>query len=232
MIRLLQFPPAFNVPNPSPFCVKAELLLKMAGLPYECVVLSDPRKGPKGKLPAIEDDGEIIGDSEIIRWHIERKYKVDFDRGLSEVERATAYAFARLLEERTYWVLVYHRWIAEANWPIIRRALFGSLPPVVRDIVAPLLRRKVRRDLRGHGLGRHAQAEINEMGIRDLRAIATQLGDKPYFMGAEPSGVDATAFATVVNIIDPPFDSPVRQEALGHANLVGYSKRLRAKYFA
>ena len=35
MIKLYQFAPAWDVPNLSPFCVKVETYLKMAGLPYE-----------------------------------------------------------------------------------------------------------------------------------------------------------------------------------------------------
>jgi glutathione S-transferase len=232
VIKLLQFPSAFNVPNPSPFCMKAEMLLKMAGLPYETVVTPDPRRGPKGKLPAIADDGPLIGDSEIIRWHLEREYGVDFDKGLSEAERATAHAFARLLEERTYWVIVYSRWIAAENWPLIRRAFFGALPPAVRDIVARLMRRKVRRDLAGQGIGRHAEADIYALGVGDMRALAAQLGDKPFFMGSEPTGADATVYAFLANVIDTPFDSPVKQEALRHANLLDYARRMRARYFA
>ena len=39
----------------------------------------DPRRGPKGKLPAIVDGGVTLGDSEIIRWHLELKHGADFD---------------------------------------------------------------------------------------------------------------------------------------------------------
>ena len=34
MITLYTFGPAFGLPDPSPFVLKAEILLKMAGLPY------------------------------------------------------------------------------------------------------------------------------------------------------------------------------------------------------
>jgi len=88
MIKLIQFPPAFGLPNPSPSCMKVEILLKMAGLAYTIESASNPGKGPKGKLPAIEDDGALVGNSELIRWHLERKYGVDFDKGLGDAERA------------------------------------------------------------------------------------------------------------------------------------------------
>ena len=91
MITLYTFGPAFGLPDPSPFVIKAELLLKLAGLPYRCVT-GGFRKAPKGKLPYIDDDGERIADSTFIRWHIERKHRFDFDRGLdAEQQRLTWY---------------------------------------------------------------------------------------------------------------------------------------------
>jgi len=94
MITLYTFGPAFGLPDPSPFVTKGEVLLKMASLPYQ----TDPtgfRRAPKGKLPYIDDDGERIADSTFIRWHLEKKYGVDFERGLSVEQRAIGWAFKR-----------------------------------------------------------------------------------------------------------------------------------------
>jgi glutathione S-transferase len=88
MMTLYTFGPAFGLPDPSPFVTKVEILLKMAGLPYRTET-NGFGKAPKGKLPYIDDDGERIADSTFIRWHIEKKYKFDFDRGLSAEQRAT-----------------------------------------------------------------------------------------------------------------------------------------------
>ncbi len=231
MIKLIQFPAAFGLPNLSPFCIKVEMLLKMAGLDYETVVTGNPRRGPKGKLPAIEDDGALIGDSEAIRRHLERKYRIDFDAGLDDKARAVAHAFARMLEERTYWVGVYSRWIDARFWPQTRATAFGGLPPVIRSVVATLVRRQVRGALHGQGVGRHAEAEIYAMAQADIDAVAAQLGDRPYFMGAAPSSVDATVFAFTASILVPPMASPAKDAVLRHANLVAYVERLQAHYF-
>ncbi len=75
MITLQSFGPAFGLPDPSPFVTKVEVLLKMAGLPYE-VDTGGLKKAPKGKLPYIVDDGQIVADSPLIRWHLEKKYRV------------------------------------------------------------------------------------------------------------------------------------------------------------
>lgn len=231
MIKLITFRPAFGLPDPSPFVVKAMMLLKMAGLPYEVERASNPARGPKGKLPAIEDGGRLIGDSELIRWHIEQTYGFDFDRGLNPLERAHAHAYARMIEERLYWIMAYARWIEPAGWALTRRTFFGGLPPVVRQVVPALIQRRVRATLRAQGVGRHTRDEIYAMGVRDARAIATALADQPYFMGAEPTGADCTVYPFVSGAIDPPFENPVKAEMLGHQNLVAYAQRVKAKFF-
>jgi hypothetical protein len=42
----------------------------MANLPYR-TDNSGFLRAPKGKLPYIDDDGEIVADSTFIRWHVE-----------------------------------------------------------------------------------------------------------------------------------------------------------------
>ncbi len=45
MITLYTFGPAFGLPDPSPFCLKAMALLKMSGLEHTCTP-GDVRKAP------------------------------------------------------------------------------------------------------------------------------------------------------------------------------------------
>src|SRR5579863_5163865 len=65
-IKLFQFPRMFGIPNISPFCCKLETWLRITKIPYDVVDLPDPRKGPKGKVPFIEDVGQRLGDSSAI----------------------------------------------------------------------------------------------------------------------------------------------------------------------
>lgn len=231
MITLIKYAPAFGLSDPSPFCMKAELLLKLSGLPYVNEIAGDPRRGPKGKLPAIVDDGTTIGDSEIIRWHIEAKYKIAFDKGLTEFEKARSHAFARMLEERTYWAIVYSRWIEPENWPAFSAALFAGMPPVLRNLIPPIARRKVRGYLKAQGIGRHSRDELYKMAAADIRAVAVELADKAFFMGPEPKGIDATVYAFMASIVEAPFETPLKAEALRHANLMAYCRRMKGRFF-
>ncbi|MGH8603472.1 MAG: glutathione S-transferase C-terminal domain-containing protein, partial [Gammaproteobacteria bacterium] len=95
----------------------------------------------------------------------------------------------------------------------------------------PIARRMVRRQLHAQGMGRHTAEDIYGFGVRDITAIADYLGDKPFMHGESPSLIDACAFATVANILEPPFEGRVRQEAKRHANLLSYSERMRDATF-
>ncbi len=230
MITLYSFGPSHGLPDFSPFVMKAEVLLKMSGLPYRTDT-SGFRKAPKGKLPYIEDDGALVADSTFIRWHLEQRHGIDFDRGLSAEQKATAWAFEKMIEDNLYWVVVDLRWVNEENFNKGARNFFKPVPAFIRPLVIATVRRKVRASLRAQGMGRHAPEEIAALGRRSIDAIADFLRDKPFFMGAAPSGVDASLFAFVAGILCRDFRSPVREAAERHDNLRRYVGRMTARYY-
>lgn len=231
MITLYSFGPGFGLPDPSPFVTKTEVLLKMAKLPYRADT-SGFKKAPKGKLPYVDDDGgETIADSTFIRWHLEKKYKIDFDRGLSPEQRAIAWAFEKMLEEHLYWAVVHARWMDDANFAKGPATFFRAIPAPVRPFLVSIIRRRLRQTLHGQGIGRHSHDEIVALGTRSVDATADYLGTKPFMMGAEPTGLDATAFAFVAGVLCPLFDTPLRSAAERHENLKQYVERMTARFY-
>ena len=182
MITLYTFGPAFGLPDPSPFVTKVEVLLKMANLAYQ-TDSTGFRRAPKRKLPYIDDDGEQVADSTFIRWHLENKYRIDFDKGLSAEQRAIAWAFEKMAEDNLHWTLVDARWLDEANFAKGPKNFFQNIPAPVRPPMVAFIRRKVKRALQGQGMGRHTGAEIVALGTRSIAAIADFLGPKPFFPG-------------------------------------------------
>jgi glutathione S-transferase len=230
MITLHTFGPAFGLPDPSPFVIKAETLLKMSGLPYRTRT-GELGKAPKGKLPYIEDDGELIADSTFIRWHLERKHRVDFDRGLDAEQRATAWAFEKMAEDHLYWALVDALWLDDANFRKGPATFFAKVPAPLRPFVIAMVRRQLRTRLHGQGMGRHSRAEIVELATRSIDAVADYLGQRPFFMGSEPTGVDAAMFGFVAGVLCPQFESPMRAAAERHDNLKRYVARMTARFY-
>jgi len=231
MLILYGFGPAFGLPAASPFAIKADVQLKMAGIPYTYGAGGIPQDGPKGKIPYIEDDGVRLGDTHFIRAHVERKYGVDLDAPLSTVERARAWAIERLLEDHLYWAMVHERWMNDANFAKGPASFFNALPDAVRDTARRETRERVKGTLHSHGLGRHSHEEILALAQRSLDSLAAELGDKPYLMGEELSGADATAFAFATSVLTPYFAGPLRDAALAHGNLVAYNWRMMQRYY-
>jgi glutathione S-transferase len=214
----------------APSSLKAETLLKMSALPYR-VDTRGFAKAPKGKLPYIDDDGERIADSTFIRWHLEKKYRIDFDRGLDEGQRAIAWAFEKMAEDHLYWALMDARWTDNANFDKGPRKFFQAAPAPIRPLVVAMVRRKVRRALRAHGMGRHAPEEIVALAVRSIDSIARFLERKAFFMGAEPLGIDATIFSFVAGALCPTFETPIRGAAERHDNLKRYLGRMTARFY-
>lgn len=221
--------PGFGLPETSPFVTKTEVQLKMAGIPYH-KERTTPAAGPKGKMPFI-DDGEVVADSTFIRAHLERKHGVDLDAGLSARERAEAWALERMIEDHLSWASAHFRWLDPANFEKGPARFFDAAPEAVRDKLRKEVSERVRAAQHAHGMGRHSEPEIVDLGARSLRALSTILGDKPFLMGERPVGVDATAFGVLAGVLTPFFDSPLRREAERLPNLVAYVDRMMRRFY-
>jgi glutathione S-transferase len=231
MITLFTFGPVFGLPDMSPFVTKAHLLLKLAGLTYQI-----DRKGftraPKGKLPYINDAGQIVADSTLIRLHIERKYGIDFNRDLSPERSATIWALEKMCENHLYWAAVRERWMRNENFEKIAALVFRRVPLLVRPVARTLVRRKIRKDLHSQGIGRYSDEELSELVKRDVDAAAGLLGNAPWLGGDQPCGGDATLGAFMITCHTPEFTTDVGHRIGEHANLVAYRERVLAAYFA
>ena len=230
MIILYKFGPYFGLPDPSPFVMKAEMLLKLAGLEY-AENAGGFANAPKGKLPYLRDGDEIIADSTFIRLHIERKYGFDFDQGLSAAEKGVAWAVEKMCEEHLYWLVVDARWMDKANFARGPALFFLGVPTPMRPLVKAMVRRGVKRTLHGQGLGRHTGEERAELARRDLAAIDAVLGDKPFLFGEAPRGVDATVGAFVAACLAKAFVAPLREAAEAKPRLVAYAERMIARFY-
>ncbi|WP_445367753.1 glutathione S-transferase family protein [Methylomonas sp. BW4-1] len=231
MITLYQFPRAWNIPNPSQFCVKLETYLRMAGIDYQ-IAETLPLYAPLGKLPFIEDNGLKLADSRMIIRYLQHHYGDSLDEHLSTEQKAIALAWQRLLEEHLYWVCMYSRWQYGAkNWQINKQAIFQGLSQPMMDIVAAFYRLRIRGQMRGHGIGRLPAADIFELGRCDVAAISAALHGKAFLLGDRPSSVDTSAFGVLINLLACPVSSPVKDYALTQSALVDYCRRIQERYF-
>jgi glutathione S-transferase len=233
MIKLYQFEPAFGLPNASPFCMKLENYLRMAGLPFEIppATMREFQKAPKGKMPYIDDNGKILADTSFIIDHLKTTYGDKLDGWLSAEQKAVALAFQRMMEENLYWAVVHTRWVEPEGWAKTKAAFFDKLPVPMKWFVPTLARRGLVKEMYGQGIGRHGREEIYAIGKRDITALADFLGQKPHFMGESPCSLDATAYSFLANLIWPPVESPLKQHAQQYPQIEAYCQRMKSRYY-
>ncbi len=229
-ITLFQFPRMFGIPNLSPFCCKLETWLRIAGVPYQVIDTPDPRKGPKGKLPFIEDAGIRIADTSLIIDHLVRTRGMDPDARLDAAQRAIALLVQRTLEEHYAFILAYTHLVRDEGWQHTR-ARFDSVPAIVRPLVGSVVRMRVKKMLWKQGILRHSHEDIIESALRDWRAVLTVMCDGPFFFGNEPTGVDAIVFGALATSVLTPIESPVRDFLRSQPTLVAYAERMHARFF-
>jgi glutathione S-transferase len=232
MITIYQTPIAWGTPNLSPFCFKLEAYLRMVGLPYE-VKLADLRNAPKGKVPYVELDQKIMGDSQFIIEHLKRKHGDPLDEKLTPEQRAVGHTVRRMLEECTYWYIVYMRWVDEEGWRAYLPVVETMVPEVVGGPVPmSVLRQKFQQILHDQGTGRHSMEEVQRLAMDDITSLATIMGDKPFLLGDTPTSFDSVVYAFLVSIIANPVDTDLKQHTLSQTNLVRYCSRFKTRYFA
>ncbi len=232
MIKLYGFGSAFGLVDPSPFVAKVDAFLRLSGLPYELVNdFSAFRRAPKGKLPMIEDDGQIIPDSYFICEYLQDKYQLTIDQDLTEEQRGVAHLLTKSLDENFYWFVVYSRWIREDTWPIISKAFFSKMPIPMRYIVPIIARSGVKSALKKQGIGRHTEDEMLQIFEHSLKSLASMLGNKKYFFGDKVSSFDATAFAFLSSFILADFDNPFYERAKRYSTLVDFCNRFKLEYY-
>jgi glutathione S-transferase len=230
-ITLLGFGPFLGAPDSSPFVIKVMVLLKLAGLDY-LMARGNPLRAPKKLLPYIVDDGATVADSTFIRQHIEHKYGVDFDAGLSATQRGQAWTVERMCEDHLYFAMLESRWMHQANFKKGVGTMFGVVSPPLRPLARVMLRRMNAARLYGHGIGRHTNDQIALLAEKDIEVLAALLGDKPFIMGEKPCGADATVLGFVNSILTPPLESTLRTSMGRRANLVSYCDRLTRQFFS
>jgi glutathione S-transferase len=211
-ITLYASPAGFGLPDTSPFVIKTEVQLKMAGLAYDRESTIPPQ-APNGKLPFINDHDEVVSDSTLIRT------------------RAESWAIERLLEDHLYFAMVWFRWIDPDNFAKGPAHFADGAPEADRAQLRHDMQARKAGELHAHGLGRHAPQQIAELGKRSIDALSQLLGDKLYLMRESPSGVDATAFGVLAAVLTPFFDTPLRRAAEARPNLAAYVDRMMRRFY-
>ena len=231
MIILYKFGSNFNLPDPSPFVMKAEILLKMAKLSYETDTTADITKAPKEKFPYIDDNGKIVADSSLIRFYLEKTYQIDFDSQADSNTLPSAFFAEKYCEDNLYFLILSQRWLDQDNFNKGPKLFFEQVPWFMRSFIEKKVCKNVEQTLWLQGLGRHSLEEKISLVKHASLMLSNLLGDRDFFGGNAPCGSDAFIASLLCGILNDYFDCPYRQYFLQTENLVNYTKRMMKLYY-
>lgn len=224
---LYVFPTAPGFFNGSPYCGKAEVLLKLAGLGFTTETPQDYKAFSKGKLPVLKDGESIIEDSEFIRYHLAENYKASLDGGLSAEAKATGHMVARTLDDRTILGLLWSRWVEDEGWAQTKSIFFEGDPEGEGEII----RGNIKEGLTGAGFGRHKTDEMRRLIQEDIDAVAELLGEREWFLSNRPTYLDATVWNFIANFYASPIRTWLSPMVGAHENLVSYFERGMKRWY-
>lgn len=225
MITLISFPPAFGDVAASPFCVKAIAMLNMAGVDWQREDTNDPRKMPYQKLPVIRVDGKLIGDSTLIRRYLEDQ-GADFDKGLTDVQKAQSRAFIHMAEDNLYFHQLLDRWENDAVWAVLRDTFFVDIPKPMRGFISGRIRAGQLKAGKAQGLGRFTAEERLALIEPDLQAIVTLVGDG-FLFGEQATSADISVAAILGGMMATPVATGLQMRVSGDPVLTAYVDRVR-----
>jgi glutathione S-transferase len=230
MITLHQPPPVWGLPNMSPFCVKLETYLRMAGIEYK-VGSVNFKHAPKDKVPYITDGDRVMGDTGFIVDYLKEKYGDKLDAKLSAEDQAKSLVMRRMIEEHQYFVGAWLRWHEKESFVYVAAVFKRMLPPVIGGFILKKIRESFLGEIKAQGVGRHTREEIIQLARDNLSAISILLGDKSFYLGNEPTSVDATLYGFLIQVLWTPWDSPVKTYAQSLPNLNAYCERMKNRYW-
>lgn len=231
-ITFYKFGAQWGIADPSPFCVKLESFFRLNDIPFEAknFEMEYMKKAPKQKFPFVEfENGELMGDSTLIIERLSHEKKIDMNGALTNAQKAQSHIFCRMLDEATYFGLLYSRWVDDKGWAVISNLFFDKVPSFLRGIISSKARKDVTKSAWMQGTARHSQEDVYAMICKDLDALSACLGDDEWFFGApEPTLLDIWCHANVINVIEPPIENSVKTHAKTLQNLVDHAHRFQA----
>jgi glutathione S-transferase len=181
----------------SPFVVEVDRALRIAKLPFrrEQVPITKIKKlNPTGQLPVLLVDQEPVADSTLILHRIEILAPGSMTGGLDARGVAEAWLWEEFADTALYPHVLTARWADERGWPVPRKAFFGGLPPVIRDLVASVVRRKTLQALVGRDFTRAGLGPWEARLQRVLDALEARAPESGFWLGPKPSAADIGLF--------------------------------------
>ena len=204
MFVLYGLPSCAGLRSSSPWVMKVELAMCYLGLDYELKqpdILRIPFAVPTPKVPCLIVNGEPIGESERILAVVEQlagpssSYPCLFDE-----DQVRGTAFVRLVEDHLFLIIsAVKHFDAQAS-----AVMWSTMLPNHNYLSRWLVRKYVQivqtRRFKCTSIGGLTEDELREEALKDIRALAGQLGSSRFIAGDNLTIYDFSVAAHIASI--------------------------------
>lgn len=226
MLTLVSYPGLYGLTDNNPYGLKVFAFLKLCNLAFRHEHILDAKDAPRGQLPYLVDDGQIIGDSDAIIAYLIRKYALPIDDGLTASQRDNDLLIRRLLDD-LYWIMSYSRWKDLRFWPLFRDAILKTHPGVTKEALEAAQEYNFKRYYY-QGIGRYEPEAVYARGMANLEVLANLLPARGFLFGARPSSIDAAIYGFTANIYFYEIDTPLKNFLVSRPNLAAHCRSVHA----
>ena len=163
---------------------------------------------------------------------VNSEFLIDLNSHLRAKDLTLGHLVQRTLEEGTYWIVFHARWSDNKVWKNVKKAFFGTLPPVIKTFLPELIRKDVIRTFWRQGISRYSKKEILEALEKDLASLSYVLGENEFLFGSKPSSFDCSVYSFLENLLIEEPDTGLRGAASQYDNLTDYTARMRKLCFS
>jgi glutathione S-transferase len=212
----------------SPFVRKVARILQFYNIPFEFKRVPIEQL-PRGKMPVLHIDGEIISDSQNIINVLVQKGKIPAS-DIPDEQFAVAEMFRLAIENFLYWGVTQERWTD--RFEQTRPKYFGNVFPAVLNYIIPtwIVKPGMEKQLYQVGISRYPKNEVWNMFEDFMKHSSAMLGKKKFFFGKEsPALHDLIVFAFFGAILDDADLNPKMASNLEkHSNLVRFVRDMES----
>lgn len=229
-----------RVQSYSPFGLKVHRALGLAQLAYEArhgSMRDFAQLSPTGQAPVLKVGDDLICDStRIVRAiaELSERHGGPAFLPLDPRARAEAWLWEDWADRSLNGYLVAARWADARNWPRVRQAYFKGAPWFVRELVAPIVRRKVMKALVARDFLRAGETALWDDFRRVLDLLEARAPREGFWVGdasdAGPSVADLSLFGQLQALRTPLTAAQARELALRPA-LTDWLDRVDAATF-
>jgi hypothetical protein len=230
----------------SPFSIKLSSYLRLTGIPHT-IHEGDIMRAPKGKIPYIIHQGQVISDTQLIIRYLENTFNLEtmlkenknnflLYSQLTVQEKALCEMIRLTCEGQLYWAIISIRWLGssgvsglESNWHQTVKSYFDAIPTIIRSAFTSMIRVNIYHDARAFGLTRHSAQDQCYLLSRTLDSLSALLDQKLFFLGEIPTECDCIAYGTLQALCqDEEWPNPLTSYLYQScSNLVAYTSRMR-----